>query len=264
MMIFLSKFLPLFLYPAGLITLLLLFALVFWKKRSLSHALLVAAFLVLFVTGNKYTATAFARTLEWQYPTLPANTRADVIVVLGGGTEPEVPPRPMVEVNSSGDRVLYAVRLYQQGVAPVLLLSGGDIDFINNSPSTPADDMAALMEMLDVPREDLIIQNASFNTEQDAEFSCRLIRESGFQKVVLVTSAFHMPRSVALFEAQGCPVIPAPVDFGITEDSWQNLAHPTVQEFLINLLPSYSHISTVTKVMKEYFGMWYYHLSGVL
>jgi len=115
-----------------------------------------------------------------------------------------------------------------------------------------------------VPREDLIIQNASFNTEQDAEFSCRLIRESGFQKVVLVTSAFHMPRSVALFEAQGCPVIPAPVDFGITEDSWQNLAHPTVQEFLINLLPSYSHISTVTKVMKEYFGMWYYHLSGVL
>ena len=263
-MIFLSKFLPLFLYPAGLITLLLLFALVFWKKRRFSHALLIVALLFLFISGNKYIATAFARTLEWQYPALPENTSADVIVVLGGGTEPAVSPRPMVEVNSAGDRVLYGVKLYQQGVAPALLLSGGDIDFINNSPSTPADDMATLMEMLNVPREAMIIQNASFNTEQDAAFSCRLIREKGFQKVILVTSAFHMPRSVALFEAQGCPVIPAPVDFSITEDSWQKLSHPTIEEFLINLLPSYSHISTVTKVMKEYFGMWYYRLSGIL
>jgi hypothetical protein len=54
------------------------------------------------------------------------------------------------------------------------------------------------------------------------------------------------------------------VDFSITEDSWETLTHPNLQEFLINLLPSYTHLSTVTKTMKEYFGMWYYQLSGIL
>lgn len=264
MNIFLSKFLPLFLYPAGLITLLILLTLLFWKKRRLSLTFLIIALVVLLVAGNKYTATAFARTLEWRYPPLAEGTNADVIVVLGGGTEPDVSPRSMVEVNAAADRVLYGFKLYQQQAAPLLLLSGGDIDFINDSPSTPADDMATLMEMLGIPREDMIVQNASLNTQQDAEFSCKIIKDRGYSRVILVTSAFHMPRSVALFEAQGCPVLPAPVDFSITEDSWQSLTHPNPAEFILDLLPSYSHISTVTKTLKEYFGMWYYQLAGIL
>lgn len=263
-MIFLSKLLPLFIYPTGLITLLVILTLVFWKKRRLSRAFLVIAFVILLIAGNKYTATSLARTLEWRYPPLPAGSTADVIVVLGGGTEPDVNPRQMVEVNSAGDRVLYAVRLYQAGVTPMLILSGGDIDFLYDSPSTPADDMATLMEMVGVPRERMLIQNASLNTQQDAELSCAIIKEKGFEKVILVTSAFHMPRSVALFEAQGCPVIPAPVDFSVTADSWETLTHPSLEEFVIDLLPSYTHLSSVTKTMKEYLGMIFYHLSGVL
>ena len=263
-MIFLSKFLPLFIYPTGLMTLLVILTLVFWKKRRLALIFLVTAFVILLIAGNKYVAASLARTLEWQYSPLPTGTMADVIVVLGGGTEPEVTPRRMVEVNSAGDRVLYAVKLYQDGVAPVLLLSGGDIDFLYDSPSTPADDMATLMEMIGVPREYMLIQNASLNTEQDAEFSCAMIKENRYENVILVTSAFHMPRSVALFEAQGCPVIPAPVDYSVTIDSWEWLTHPTLEEFVIDLLPSYTHLSSVTKTMKEYLGMIFYHLSGVL
>ncbi len=263
-MIFLSKLLPLFIYPTGMITLLVILTLVFWKKRRLSLTFLILAFSILLVAGNKYTATALARTLEWRYSPLPTGTSADVIVVLGGGTEPDVNPRSMVEVNSAGDRVLYAVKLYQEGVAPILLLSGGDIDFLYDSPSTPADDMATLMEMVGIPRDQLLIQDASLNTQQDAEYSCAMIKEEGYEKVILVTSAFHMPRSVALFEAQGCPVIPAPVDFSVTTGSWEDLTHPTIEEFVIDLLPSYTHLSSVTKTMKEYIGMLYYHFSGVL
>ena len=132
---------------------------------------------MLLVAGNKYTATAFARTLEWRYPPLPEGSTGDVIVVLGGGTEPHIAPRSMVEVNAAADRVLYGIKLYQQEAAPVILLSGGDIDFINDSPSTPADDMATLMEMLGIPRADMIIQNQSLNTQQDAEFSCEIIKD---------------------------------------------------------------------------------------
>ena len=263
-MIFLSKLLPLFIYPTGLITLLVILTLVFRKKRRLSLVLLLIAFGVLLVAGNKFVATTLARTLEWQYPPLPEGSTADLIVVLGGGTEPAVEPRSMVELNAAGDRVLYAVKLYQDGVAPDLLLSGGDIDFLYDSPSTPADDMATLMEMVGVPREQMLIQNKSYNTQQDAQYSCTMIKERGYQKVILVTSAFHMPRSVALFEAQGCPVTPAPTDYSVTELGWETLMHPTIEEFIINLLPSYTNLSSVTKSMKEYLGMIYYHFSGVL
>jgi uncharacterized SAM-binding protein YcdF (DUF218 family) len=248
----------------GLITLLIVLTLVFWKRPKVAKTLLVLGFIILFVAGNKYTAFSFTKTLEWKYPPLDDRSIADVIVVLGGGTEPEIAPRKMVEVNAAADRVLYGAKLYKENkAAPVILLSGGDIDFLDQSTSTPAEDMAQLMELMGIPRKALIIQNQSQNTYEDAEFSCRMIKENKFEKVILVTSALHMPRSVALFESQGCEVIPAPADFTITQASWERLWHPSIEEFFLNLLPSYTHLSMVTKTMKEYFGMFYYKLTGV-
>ncbi len=264
MNIFLSKFLPLFIYPTGMITLLVILSLAFWKKRRLSLAFLITGFIILLVAGNKYVAQSITRTLEWKYPPLPAGTKADAMVILGGGTEPDVPPRSMVEVNSAGDRLLYGIKLYQEGAAPVILLSGGDIDFLDESSSSPAEDMAILMKMMGVPDKNLVILNKSRNTAEDAQFSCEYIKQQGYQRVLLITSGFHMPRAVALFDAQGCQVIPAPTDISITEKGWEKLWHPSVEEFLINLLPSYTHLSSVTKALKEYFGMWYYQLSGIV
>lgn len=264
MNIFLSKFLPLFVYPTGLITLLIILSLAFWKKRRLSKTFLILGFVILLVAGNKYVAQSFSRNLEWKYPPLAEGVTADAIVVLGGGTEPEVTPRSMVEVNSAGDRVLYGAKLYKDGAAPKILLSGGDVDFWDESSSSPAEDMAILLEMMGVPADDLVILNQSRNTAEDAEYTCDYIKEKGYERVLLVTSGFHMPRATALFKGKGCPVIPAPTDISITEKGWQKLWHPTVEEFFINLLPSYTHLSTVTKALKEYFGMWYYSLSGTL
>jgi uncharacterized SAM-binding protein YcdF (DUF218 family) len=264
MSIFLSKFLPLFVYPTGLITLFIILSLLFWKKRRLSLVFLITAFVVMLVAGNKYVAQSLTRTLEWKYPPLPGGITADAIVVLGGGTEPEISPRSMVEVNSAGDRVLYGIKLYQEGTAPVILLSGGDIDFWDESASSPAEDMATLMEQMGIPSKALVILNQSRNTQEDALFTCKYIKEHGLYKVLLVTSGFHMPRAMALFSAQGCGMIAAPTDISITEKGWEKLWHPTVEEFFLNLIPSYTHLSAVTRSLKEYYGMWYYSISGIL
>ena len=264
MSIFLSKLLPLFLYPTGLLALILLLALLLWKKRRLAKTLVIIALVVLFAAGNKYTAFSLARSLEWKYPALPAGQKADAIVLLGGATEPNTPPRTMVEMNSAGDRVTYAFKLWQENTAPVILLSGGNIDFLSETSSTPAANMAALLELMGVPPEALLLQDKSENTEQDALYSCQLIQEKGYKNVLLVTSAFHMPRSMLLFEAQGCRVIPAPTDYSVTEAGWQKLWHPTAEEFILNLIPQYPNLSTVTKVMKEHIGILYYRLRGIL
>lgn len=264
MFIFLSKFLPLFFYPLGLACVLIFSALILWKKRHFSKFLLIMAFVILFMGGNRYVANSIARSLEWQYDRLGSVQSVDLIVVLGGGTEPEIAPRPMTEVNAAGDRIIYAVKLFQQNPEAKLLLSGGDIDFLDQSDSTPAGDMAALLKLMGVPESALILQDQSQNTYEDALYSCELIKTAGYKNVVLVTSAMHMPRSMKLFTKQGCTVLPAPTDFTITEAAWQNTWHPSFEEFIINLVPSYSNLSQVTKSMKEYLGMFTYFLKGWL
>lgn len=264
MFIFLSKFLPLFIYPLGLACVFMLAAVLFWRKRNFAKVLLVSALAILFIGGNRYLANSMAKSLEWQYDTLNSTQSMDVIIVLGGATEPGIAPRPMTEINAAGDRILYAAKLYHDHPNAKVLLSGGDIDFLDHSDSTPAGDMAAIMEMMGVPESALILQDQSQNTYEDALFSCEKIKGAGYKNVVLVTSAMHMPRSVKLFEKQGCPVLPAPTDFSITETAWQQTWHPTFEGFLINLMPSYSNMSQITKAMKEYIGMYVYHLRGWL
>ena len=262
MFVFLSKFLPLFVYPVGLVCVLIVFTLAFWKKTKFAKSILIIAFLVLFVGGNRYLANFLAKSLEWQYKETEIPSEVDAIVVLGGSTEPALPPRPMTEIGGAGDRVIYAAILSREYPNAKVLLSGGDIDFLDQSSSTPAADMADLMKLMAVPESAIILQDKSQNTYEDALFSCEMVKEEGFQNVLLVTSAMHMPRSVKLFEKQGCEVIPAPTDFSITDVAWEKTWHPSTEEFLLNLIPSYSNLSQVTKVMKEYIGMFVYHLRG--
>jgi uncharacterized SAM-binding protein YcdF (DUF218 family) len=264
MFIFLSKFLPLFVYPIGLVCLLILTALLFWKKRRFAKVIMIIAFLVIFIGGNRYFSNALTRSLEWKYPSFKGAASVDLIVVLGGGTEPMLDPRPITEVNAAGDRIIYAAKLHQDYPDAKILLSGGDIDFLDQSSGTPAQDMAELLKLMGVPEASIILQDQSQNTYEDALFSCEKIKAAGYKNVLLVTSAMHMPRSVKLFGKQGCQVIPAPTDFGITQTAWEKLWHPSVEEFFINLVPSYTNLSSVTKSMKEYLGMFVYHVKGWL
>lgn len=263
MTFFLSKFLPLFLYPAGLITLLLVAALLWWKKRKLSKILIFAAVLILFVAGNRWVSMSLVRSLERQYPPMDVNTRADVIVVLGGGTEAAQYPRQMVELNGAGDRVTYAYSLYQQKVAPFILLSGGTVDWQGTRTTSPAEDMAGLLSMMGIPNDAMLLQSKSLNTQEDAQFSAALIKENGYSRIVLVTSALHMPRSVKLFTAEGIQVIPAPVDFTISDQEWKDLFTWQWENVLINILPTSSNLKSTTSSMKEYMGMFVNSLAPI-
>ncbi len=264
MFIFLSKFLPLLVYPMGAAALFLLFAWIFRRHRRFTKWLVILSFLILFIAGNRYASFALARTLEWRYATQAEPPSADVIVVLGGGTEPQVPPRPIVEVNAAADRMFYGAELYKEGKAPRILLSGGDIEFLSTGTQSPAQDMAAIMEMLGVPESALILQGNSQNTHEDAVYSCQWVKDHGLNSILLVTSATHMPRAMMLFEKEGCRVTAAPTDFTVTYAAWDRLWHPNVEEFFINLVPNYSNLSLFTRSLKEYIGIAVYRLQGWL
>lgn len=263
MFVYLSKLLPQLVYPLGLAFILLWVAIFIRKHPRLRTAVLVLVTLLIFLSGNRWVALSMARSLEWQYLPKGELPAADVIVLLGGGTDPALPPRRTVELNGAGDRVIYAAALYKQGKAPAVLASGGNITWLDSSrPSTPASEMADLLEFMGVPQQAVWLQPDSQNTHEDAVYSAKILKEKGITRILLVTSAVHMPRSVALFQKQGLEVIPAPADFSVTEQGWKDLTQADLLAQLSNLMPSAGNISLTTNVLREYFGMIAYRLKG--
>lgn len=262
MFVFLSKFLPLFAYPLGLACILLLLSLILRKNARARSILIIAALLLLWLGSNRWVSYALARSLEWQYLPEQNIPTADAMIILGGGTEPALFPRPEVEVNAAGDRILYGARLYKQGKAPNILVSGGNITFLSETTTTPASDMADLLRLTGIPDSAIWIQGNSENTHDDAVLSARMLKERGIKRAILVTSAMHMPRSVALFQHEGIDVIPAPTDYTVTEAGWDALFHDNIAAQVINALPNASSLGLTTNVLKEYIGILVYRLQG--
>ena len=263
MFVYISKLLPQFVYPLGLGFILLIFAACFIKNRhKTALGLSIIVLLILFLAGNRMVSASLAKNLEWRYMPPEELPQAEMIVLLGGGTESADYPREMAEVNSAGDRVIHAAWLYKEGAAPYILLSGGNLEFSEMRGTTPAVEMRQLLELLEVPGEAFWIQEESENTYEDAVYTTAMLREKGITRIILVTSAMHMPRSVALFEKQGLEVIPSPTDFTITERSWQELTALKANQILLNIMPNASSLSLTTNVLKEHLGMAVYRMRG--
>jgi uncharacterized SAM-binding protein YcdF (DUF218 family) len=261
MIVFLSKLLPIFLYPLGLACVLLVAVLLSKRSPRWQRIGVILALVLLWLGGNHWVASGLARSLEWRYLPMENLPKSEVIVVLGGGTQPKSQPRPIVEINGAGDRLFYAASLYHQEFADHLLLSGGKIPWYSNGTSTeasPAEEMAVLLEMLGVPPTAIWLEPDSLNTYENAVNSQRILHEKGIESIILVTSAIHMPRSVKLFEAQGLNVTPAPVDYYVTQEDWTG----SLPQQIMRIFPSAGNLALTTRALKEYFGILFYNLRG--
>jgi len=264
MFLYLSKLLPLFVYPLGLACVLLALSL-WWRRQTRCSAWLVAvALAVLWLGGNRIVTMILVRSLEWRYTPLEGAVHADAIVVLGGATRGASYPRETHELNEAGDRLLYTARLYRQGVAPVVVVSGGNAPWVGPGGTPEAEIMAEILTVMGVPREAMILEGGSRNTYENAVESHELLNEHGFDEIVLVTSAMHMPRAYEIFVKTGLAVIPAPTDFRLTQAEWVYYTQPDVRVQLFNLLPSASDLHLTSIVLKEYIGIVIYGLQGWL
>lgn len=263
MFLFLSKLLPLFLYPLGLACFLIILAMVMWWRRSRWVPIPMSlALLVLLLGSNSWVANGLVQSLEWQQ--LPPKTlpTADAIVLLGGSTKSAFPPRPGVDLSEQGDRVFYAGQLYREGKAPVVISSGGRIAWRGGGPPESAD-MAQILQTLGVPSSAILQDPTSLNTYQNAINVHKIMKERGIKRVLLVTSAMHMPRSLRIFQRQGIDAIPAPTDFLVSQQESEE-PNSSPQAVVLSLLPDSDRLDRTTKALKEYIGMVIYRLRGWL
>ena len=265
MFLFFSKILPLFVYPLGLACVLLGTTLILWRRRTWQSLLIASALLLLWLGGNRLVTMSLVRALEWQTVAQVAPISAEVIVVLGGGTRQHSFPRSGSEVNEAGDRLLHALRLYQQGTAPHLLLSGGVGGYDNPNTQQPeAQAMAELLQMMGVPKEAFWLETRSRNTYENAVESKKLLDAANIRRIILVTSALHMPRAAAIFRKQGFEVIPAPTDYLVTQADWEYYLRPDLSVQVFNLVPSADDLALTSQALKELIGIATYWLRGWL
>ena len=263
MFLYLSKLLPLFFYPLGLISICLIVALVTLRKRPRMATIAISLSLaVLLLSSNAWVSKYMIRSLEWQNIPRTQIPNAEAIVVLGGATKSATWPRPTVDLSEAGDRVIYAAQLYFQKKAPIIILSGGRIDW-RGSGSPESADMATILTSIGVPAAAIIQEPDSLNTYQNAVNVRKILEARRIKKVLLITSAMHTPRSLKIFKRQGIDVIPTPTDFLVSQGELEELTN-TPKAAILNLLPDTNNLNQFTSALKEYFGIFIYSLRGWL
>ncbi len=263
MFLYLSKLLPLLFYPLGLACILMVVALVNLAKQRGTRTATVAiasSLILLLVGGNGWVSRQFVRSLEWQNIPQGELPNAEAIVVLGGATKPAFPPRPGVDLSEQGDRVIYAAQLYRQKKAPLIILSGGRIDWSGGGPPE-SKDMATILTSIGIPAEVILEESESLNTYQNAVNVKKILQARHIRQVLLVTSAIHMPRSLMIFHRQGMDVIAAPTDFLVSYEEIKELGS-SPKSALLNLVPDSQRLYEFTGALKEYVGILIYRLRG--
>ena len=213
-MIYFLKFGAAVLLPPGLFMLVFLWlSFRIWRRgeRGLAGALL-ATTLVFYALSTPLVSSALMRNLEAAYAP-PEKPEGDVIVCLSGGATLDTPDLGGSGGLSEGSsaRLMAAARLYYHLHVPILF-TGGRV-FKDSGPE--AEIAKRILTDLGVPEKDIILETESLTTGQNAKYSAEIIRARGFMEPVLVTSAFHMRRSVLNFAKYGIEVTPFPAGYRV-------------------------------------------------
>ena len=190
------------------------------------------------------------KSLEYRYaPLIDVSQFSDIkwVVVLGGGHHSDFKlPATSQLSESSLSRLVEGVRIHKLLPESCLVLSGGSVF----DPVPEAKVMARAAEVMGIGGNKIILEQLSRNTADQARFIHEIV---GDEKFILVTSASHMPRSMALFQKSGMRPIPAPTDYWVKK---RQRTGPGV------FFPSADSFRKMERVFYEYLGLGWARLSG--
>ncbi len=251
MIFYFVKIFQLLLMPPALMIIIMLLGLLLMRKSQRYGKILIISGMVLLLASS---LPIIIKPLIISMESTPAlslknlkMTDASAIVVLGGGSYLNAPEYEGDTVSTGTlERIRYAAYLQRQTNLPVLVTGGRVFDYIKVSE-------ASLMKK--------VLQNAfhatvkweeeqSRNTWENAQYSYKMLEQQKINKIILVTHAMHMPRSILSFEAAGFDVTPAPLAF-----------HSKSTGFSASLLvPSAGTMYTLSHFMHETIGILWYRL----
>jgi len=186
------------------------------RFARVGRKLVITSVLLLVVCGLSPLGTLLLYPLEQRFPPWDSARGApDGIIVLGASIEADLSAAHGTPVvRGAPDRIISAAALALRYPNAHVVFSGGSANVISND-AREADFAGAIFESLGVAKSRLIMERASRNTVENAQFSKALVAPKDGERWLLVTSAFHMPRSIGLFRKAGFAVEPYPVDWRV-------------------------------------------------
>jgi uncharacterized SAM-binding protein YcdF (DUF218 family) len=238
-----------FLIGAGLVGAILLAT----RFARLGRILVVASVVLLAVCGFSPLGNWLLYPLEQRFPPWDAaRGTPDGIIVLGASIDADISAaRGIAVVRSAPDRIIAAAALAHRYPNARIVFSGGSANLLAND-AREADYAGAIFESLGIAKSRLIMERRSRNTQENAEFSKALVAPKDGERWLLVTSAFHMPRSIGLFRKAGFAVEPYPVDWRVGGR----------EDFFSFADIGVDGLSRMDVAVREWIGLVAYRLSG--
>lgn len=184
------------------------------RWSGLGRRLLIISIALLAIAGFSPLGKLLLYPLEHRFPRWDtARGAPDGIVVLGGAIDPDLSAaNGGAAFTHAADRIVAAAALGRQYPNARIVLSGGNANLISDDSPREADYAISVFDSLGIARERLTVERSSRNTQENAEFSKAIAKPKSGERWLLVTSAFHMPRSMGVFRQAGFAVEPYPVD----------------------------------------------------
>ncbi|MEJ8566861.1 YdcF family protein [Elongatibacter sediminis] len=256
MYVYLSKIVPLFLMPLGLIIFaaVLVLLLLVTGRRRLAAWLLSFTVLLLWLAAMPIVAGSLYGRLESRFPPEPL-ARIPVsscIVVLGGAVGLPFAPRQDIELTEAVDRVYKAVQLYREGKANRVFVAAGNQPRSESGPSEAALIGELLVEW-GVPADAIQLEGRSRNTRENAVNIKPMLEATGCDRSLLVTSAAHMQRALASFKEVGLYAYPVSTDVR---------AIRRTEYTAMDFLPDAHALAMTSDAIREWMGQKVYQWNG--
>ena len=255
MFFILSKTLNYLMMPLVIVTLLFVVSAI-WQKAKWKKRLFRMGLVLLILFSNEFIANELMRAWE-----IPATPFADVKktytwgILLSGVTKGGMEPDDRVYFHRGADRVTHTLQLYKMGLISKILVSGGSGRLLDIG-ECEANDLSDVLIMMGVKSEDIVVESNSRNThESGVEIRKILETRTTAGECILITSAFHMRRSLGVLANSGWKVAAFSTDF---------LTHPRVYTFDVLFIPKLEALSIWHHLIKETVGYAAYFVVGYI
>lgn len=223
----LSKVLGFFTVPSNAAAMLCALGLVLLatRLRQFGLRILTLGVVLLLVMGYSPLGNLLLLPLTERFPAWNAEGRApDGIIVLGGAIDPDgTAARGSLEMGSAAARIVTMLQLARRYPHARIVFSGGSASLIQ-APVPEAPIAGKLLDEFDLSRDRTVLESDSRTTAENATFTRKLVSPKPGERWLLVTSAFHMPRSIGVFRKAGFEVEAYPVDWRTR--GWRDGAMP--------------------------------------
>ena len=250
-MFIVKKIISAFLLPPGCFVAILIGGGIwsFLRKQRACGVFAVAVGMLLWGASTQPVSNFLMRGLEREM-TIPPVLQGDVIILLGGGANDDT--LDLTGLGAPSDdmmsRLVTAVRVQKRTGLPVIVSGGSSQE--NTLPESWI--VQRFLQDLGVPPGLIIIEDKSLDTGDNGRFVAELCTRKGFRSPLLVTSAYHMKRSLLIFQRNRLAVTPLPAGF-------RSVEHQKFTPY--TLLPKMSNLSATSAALHEYLGLAYYHLT---